>query len=57
MNVMQHGWNLQVPHTDKAKKLVAKLKNLRRVLKEYIDLSLDEWNFRNIIRENDEKLL
>jgi hypothetical protein len=57
MNVMQHGWNLQVPQTDKAKKLVAKLKNLRRVLKEYIDLSLDEWNFRNIIRENDEKLL
>jgi hypothetical protein len=32
MPVMQHGWNLTVRPMDSAKKLMAKLKNLRRVL-------------------------
>lgn len=29
---MHHGWNVSVPHADKAKRVVAKFKNLRRVL-------------------------
>jgi len=84
IQVMQHGWNVPTHHMDKAKKLVAKFKNLRRVLKawqktlsnlatviannktillfidtleEFRDLSIEEWNFRLLMRENLDKLL
>lgn len=77
--VEQHGWSLFVQPQDKAKKLMAKFKNLRRVLRcwyanisnlvrniknnksllrfldkleEFRDLSLEEWNFRQIVHEN-----
>jgi hypothetical protein len=33
MHVMQHGWNLTVRPTDSAEKLMAKFKNLRRILR------------------------
>jgi hypothetical protein len=33
MPVMQHGWNLAVRPMDSAKKMMAKFKNLRRVLR------------------------
>jgi hypothetical protein len=33
MQVMQYGWTVPVAHLDKAKKLMAKFKNLRRVLR------------------------
>lgn len=31
--VLQHGWELQGAHTDKARRVVAKFRNLRRVLR------------------------
>lgn len=33
MSIIQHGWNLPIVATDKAKAIYAKFKNLRRVLK------------------------
>jgi hypothetical protein len=33
MQILQHGWSVPVPHSDKAKKLMCKFKNLRRVLR------------------------
>ncbi|KAG2650715.1 hypothetical protein PVAP13_1NG196719, partial [Panicum virgatum] len=33
MTVVQHGWSIPVYHTDVAKKITAKFKNLRRVIK------------------------
>ena len=33
MDIVQHGWNLPTPHSDKAKLISAKFKNLRRVIK------------------------
>jgi hypothetical protein len=77
--LMQHGWNLAVLPQDKAKMLMAKFKNLQRVLKcwyantsnlvrniknnklllgfldkmeELRDLTLEEWNFKQIVQEN-----
>jgi hypothetical protein len=35
MQVMQHGWNIPVPYSDKAKRLGGKFKNLRRVLRNW----------------------
>jgi hypothetical protein len=82
--VMEHGWNAKVGVQDKAKKLMAKFKNLCRVLRswyanisnlatnisnnklmigfldsveEFYDLSLEEWNFQNIVQENLSRLL
>ena len=82
--VLKHGWNVPTNHTNKARRVVAKFKNLRRVLKgwqrtlanlasvisnnktmllfldtleESRDLSILEWNFRNIVKENLDKLL
>jgi hypothetical protein len=79
MPVMQQGWNLAVVIDDRAKKLMAKFKNLRRVLRcwhaqisnlattiknnkmvlgfldtmeEHRDLSLEEWNSRQIVQDN-----
>jgi hypothetical protein len=79
-----HGWNVPVAQEDKAKRIVAKFKNLRRVLRVwqanlsnlatvisnnkvvlmfmdtmegFRDLTLEEWNFRNLVWENIEKLL
>lgn len=76
MAIVQHGWSLPTHQTDKAKIVIAKFKNLRRVLKawsaqisglkkvmanvklllsfldfleEIRDLSLQEWNFREIL--------
>jgi hypothetical protein len=75
MAAMQHGWDVPVSHQDVAKRLVAKFKNLRRVLKNYSqlsnlaamitnnklvlqfmdsleeshDLSLEEWNFKQMV--------
>jgi hypothetical protein len=83
MAVMQHGWDVPVSHQDVAKRPVAKFKNLRRVLKNYSqlsnlavmitnnklvlqfmdsleeshDLSLEEWNFRQMVQGNLEMLL
>jgi hypothetical protein len=84
MSVMQHGWNLHVLPEDRAKKLMAKFKNWRRVLicwyanisnlatniknnklmigfldtlEEFGDLSLEEWNFRQIMQDNLARLL
>jgi hypothetical protein len=77
MPVMQLGWYLTVRPMDSAKKLMAKFKNLRRVLRcwyaqisnlataihnnklvlsfmdnveEFRDLSLEEWNFRQLVQ-------
>jgi hypothetical protein len=74
--VMQHGWSIQAQPHNKAKKLMAKFKNLRRVLRcwyantsnlvkniknkklllgfldkleESRDLSLEEWNLKQIV--------
>jgi hypothetical protein len=33
MQVFMHGWNVPVAQEDKAKRIVAKFKNLRRVLR------------------------
>jgi hypothetical protein len=83
MQVMQYGWITPSPFTaplaDLAKRLVAKFKNLRRVLRfwysqlanvsktiesnklmlhfldameEFRDLSLEEWNFRALVRDH-----
>jgi hypothetical protein len=79
MPVMQHDWNVAVRPMDSAKKMMAKFKNLRRVLRcwyaqisnltttiqnnkmvlrfldtmeDHRDLSLEEWNFRQIVQEN-----
>jgi hypothetical protein len=84
MVVMQHGWEVPVFLQDVAKRLVAKFKNLIRVLKnwytqlsnlaatitnnklvmqfldsleEFWDLSLEEWNFRQMVHGNLERLL
>jgi hypothetical protein len=88
MQVMQHGWTTPSPFTassvDPAKSLVAKFKNLSRVLRlwysqlanlsktiesnklmlqfldameEFWDLSLEEWNFRALVRDHLGKLL
>jgi hypothetical protein len=35
IQVMQHGWNVPVPYSDKAKRLGGKFKNLRRVLRNW----------------------
>lgn len=78
LQIVQHGWSLPTFHTDVAKNLTAKFKNLRRVLKawqrnlsslsanisnvklvlsfmelleEHRDLSLEEWNFKEILSE------
>lgn len=77
--VMQHAWSLPPKHRDKAKSLMARLKDSRRILrewnknlpnlsktimntkqvislldfiKEYRDLTLQEWNFRRIIQDH-----
>lgn len=78
MAVVNHGWNLPEPHVDAAKRISAKFKNLRRVLKawhlqlsnlkttinnvklilsfiefleDFRDLSVQEWNFRELLSE------
>lgn len=78
MAIVQHGWNIHVFHTDVAKRISSKFKNLRRVLKawhfqlsslkeninnvklilsflesleDFRDLSIQEWNFREILAE------
>lgn len=33
MSVLQHGWSVEVNHTDKSRRINAKFKNLRRILK------------------------
>jgi hypothetical protein len=38
MQVMQHGWNVPVPYSDKAKRLGGKFKNLRRVLRNWYSM-------------------
>ena len=78
LQIVQHGWSIPTFQTDVAKRLTAKFKNLRRVLKawqqnisslsatisnvklvfsfmeileEHRDLSLEEWNFKDILNE------
>jgi hypothetical protein len=49
MQVMQHGWHIPVVNTDNAKKLTAKFKNLRRVLKAW---QLQLSNLASVISNN-----
>lgn len=78
MQVVNHGWSLPTFQTDSAKNLMAKFKNLRRVLKawqkhissltanitnvkavlslmeileEHRDLTVEEWNFKDLLSE------
>jgi len=78
LQVVSQGWSLPTSQTDAAKSLMAKFKNLRRVLKawqkhisslsanidnvklvlslmelleEHRDLSLEEWNFKNLLSD------
>lgn len=49
MAIVQHGWNLPTGHTDKAKLVTAKFKNLRRVLKSWsLQLSNLKRNIANV---------
>lgn len=77
LSVVQHAWSIPVPHTDKAKIVVAKFKNLRCILRawqsqisnlstiiantkhliafldimeEFRDLTVAEWNFRDLLQ-------
>jgi hypothetical protein len=79
MPVMQHGWNVALRPMDSTKRMMAKFKNLRRVLRcwyaqisnlattiqnnkmvlnflgtieEHRDMSLEEWNFRQLLQYN-----
>jgi hypothetical protein len=84
LQVVQHGWSIPVTCSDPAKIIMAKFKNLRRVLRswqqhisslsllmekikvllqfmeileEYRDLSVQEWNFKAILKEKLSSLL
>lgn len=84
LSKVKEGWNLPVRHMDIAKTITAKLKNLRRIIKDSAtqfstyartidntnillnfmdcieegrDLTIEEWNFRAILKNHVESLL